>query len=106
MNKIKVKDMNGKVWTVEFVNKRNIPKKHWGYCDRHKNIIKVRYDLSEKTVLDTYIHELLHSNNEILFEAEDFVSKLATALTNALLESGIISINLEGVSQKNDPTED
>jgi len=94
------KDIKGQTWNVEFVNKRNIAKKTLGTCDRKTRKITVRYDLCEESVLDTLLHELLHSNNELLFEAEEFVTALATGLAKSLIASGLISVNLDNVKPK------
>lgn len=92
MESFKTRDMNGKVWTVNFTTRQTMPKKTYGTCDRVARVIKVRKDLSDITVLDTLLHELLHANNEILFEAEEFVTALATSLAKSLLQSGMVEI--------------
>ena len=99
-HKYQSKDVKKQIWTIEFVNKKHMPKETWGTCDRTSKQIKVRYDLCEETVLDTLLHELLHSNNELLFEAEEFVTDLATALAKSLLASGLISVDLNNIKPK------
>lgn len=64
---------------VRFV-RRGHPKvpKAFGYCYWDERTIYVRYDVSRKTLVDTFLHELIHASNEILFEAEQFTTDIAT----------------------------
>lgn len=66
-------------WDIKFV-RRGHPKvpRAFGYCYWDEKAIYIRYDVSPKTLIDTVLHELFHASNEILFEAEQFVTEFAT----------------------------
>lgn len=75
-------------WTVRFENKRQMPQKTWGVCNRGKRLIRCREDLCEVNFLDTLIHELRHAQHPVMFEAEEFISDTSTELAIALLATG------------------
>jgi len=82
---------NNEKWTIEFVQKSDIPKKTWGDCNNKTKVIRVRTDLCDLNVLDTFLHEMLHASNYVCF-SEEFVEQTATQMAKALLESGLIQI--------------
>ena len=82
---------NGERWTIEFVNKDTIPVKTWGDCNNKTKVIRVRTDLSDLNVLDTFLHEMLHASNYLCF-SEEFVTQTATQMARALLKSGLVEI--------------
>ena len=75
-------------WTVRFENKRQMPQKTWGVCNRKTRLIRCREDLCEVNFLDTLIHELRHAQHPVMFEAEEFISDTSTELAIALLATG------------------
>jgi hypothetical protein len=82
--------LNGTKWQINLLTYRQwksnkLPKKTWGVCDRDTKEIFVRRDLSKQAFLDTLLHELIHAENEILFEAEETVTRMGTDISKALL---------------------
>lgn len=75
-------------WTIEFTNRRGMPKNTWGDCNRKLRRIRVRVDLSEQSMLDTLCHEIRHAQHPVMFEAEEFISDTSTELAAALLATG------------------
>ncbi len=85
--------INGNQWTIYLLTRRQwkreqLPEETWGWCDRFAKTIHVRRDLSKETVLDTLVHELIHAENELLFEAEEVVTRMGTDIAKALLATG------------------
>ena len=89
---MQIKLGNNEIWTVNFVSKKEMPKKTWGDCNNKTKTIRVRTDLSDLNVLDTFIHEMLHASNYVCF-SEEFVEQTATQMAKALLKSKLITIN-------------
>lgn len=82
--------LNSSKWEINLLtyrqwNRSKLPKKTWGLCDRCNKKIFVRCDLSKQAFLDTLLHELIHAENEILFEAEETVTRMGTDISKALL---------------------
>lgn len=82
--------INGSVWTINLLTyrqwkKKRLPQKTWGLCNRSSKTITVRIDLSKQSFLDTLLHELIHAQNELLFEAEETVTRMGTDIAKALL---------------------
>lgn len=82
--------INGLEWEIHLLTyrqwkRKKLPPKTWGICDRETRTISVRVDLSKQTFLDTLLHELIHAENELLFEAEECVTRMGTDLAKALL---------------------
>ena len=73
-------------WWVRFVRRKDLGKKLYGLCDWNTKTIFVRFDLARLTVIDTLLHEIAHASNEILYEAESFVTDLATVGARTVLE--------------------
>lgn len=74
-------------WDVHFINRRHPKAKGtWGRCEWDTKSIYVRYDLSRRMVIDTLLHEIAHASNEILYEAESFVTDLATIGAKLVLD--------------------
>ena len=89
MESVKVK-INEVAWTINLLTYRQwksskLPSKTWGLCNREDKVISVRKDLSKEAFLDTLLHELIHAENEILFEAEETVTRMGTDIAKALL---------------------
>lgn len=82
---------NNDKWKIEFVQKAGLPKKTWGDCNNKTKVIRVRTDLCDLNVLDTFLHEMLHASNYVCF-SEEFVEQTATQMAKALLESGLIKV--------------
>lgn len=82
---------NGERWTIDFVKKDAIPIKTWGDCNNKTKVIRVRTDLSDVNVLDTFLHEMLHASNYLCF-SEEFVTQTATQMARALLKSGLVKV--------------
>lgn len=83
-------EINGHQWTIHLLTYRqwksqSLPAKTWGLCNRSKRTISVRKDLAKQTFLDTLVHELVHAQNELLFEAEETVTRMGTDISKALL---------------------
>jgi hypothetical protein len=74
-------------WNIFFV-RRGHPKVSglYGCCYWDRKQIYIRYDLSRKTVADTLMHEILHASNEMLYEAESFVTEIATIGTRTIVD--------------------
>lgn len=84
--------LGGVEWHIKFV-RRNHPAmrgKKWGLCDWTNKIIYVRKDLSRRNVLDTLLHEMRHSQHEVIFEAESYVNWTSTELADGLIATGIV----------------
>jgi hypothetical protein len=99
MESVKTK-INGKEWTINLLtyrqwNSERLPKKTWGVCNRDTLTISVRVDLSKQTFLDTLLHELIHAQNELLFEAEETVTRMGTDIARALLATDRIFVSVE-----------
>lgn len=82
--------INGQTWTIYLLTRRQwkrekLPAETWGWCNRINRTIHVRRDLSKESVLDTLVHELIHAENELLFEAEEVVTRMGTDIAKALL---------------------
>ncbi len=82
--------INGSVWTINLLTyrqwkKKRLPQKTWGLCNRSSKTIPIRIDLSKQSFLDTLLHELIHAQNELLFEAEETVTRMGTDIAKALL---------------------
>lgn len=82
--------INGERWSIRLLTyrqwkKQTLPAKTWGLCNRSTRTITVRKDLSKQTFLDTLVHELVHAQNELLFEAEETVTRMGTDIAKALL---------------------
>ena len=82
---------NNEEWSIEFVQKDDIPKKTWGDCNNKTKVIRVRTDLSDLNVLDTFLHEMLHASNYVCF-SEQFVEQTATQMARALIKSNLIKV--------------
>lgn len=84
--------LGGELWNIKFVRRHQLPKgwQDYGYCDWDKRTIYVRKDRCKRAVVDTLIHEMRHAQHPVLFEAEDFVNRTSTEITNGLLATGII----------------
>jgi hypothetical protein len=82
--------LGGVLWSIHFVRKGH-PKvpQCWGMCYWDDREIYIRYDMSEQTVKDTLIHELLHGTCRLLFVAEEWVEQSATEITKALDKAGL-----------------
>ena len=81
----------GQVWRVHFV-RRNHPKvgKNYGMCYWDDRDIFVRYDVSEKSFIDTLIHELRHGLSRADFCAEEWITDTSTEIAVALIKAGIV----------------
>jgi len=93
-------EINGDQWTIYLLtyrqwNAEKLPKKTWGVCNRDTRTISVRVDLSKQTFLDTLLHELIHAQNELLFEAEETVTRMGTDIARALLATDRIFVSVE-----------
>ena len=89
--------IDGKQWTIHLLTRRQwkreqLPEDTWGWCDRFARTIHVRRDLAKETVLDTLVHELIHAENEWLFEAEEVVTRMGTDIAKALLATGRVFV--------------
>jgi hypothetical protein len=86
---IKYHTIRGKRYKIEFVNSRDLPKDSIGICDNPANKgkkIRVYKHLPAKKLLDTLIHELLHS---AFFDLdEEAILETATDITNLLWRLG------------------
>ena len=96
METIKTK-LNGKLWTIHLLTRRQwkrqqLPEDTWGWCNRFARTIHGRRDLSAETVLDTLVHELIHAENELLFEAEETVTRMGTDIARALIATGRVFV--------------
>ena len=96
METIKTK-LNGKPWTIHLLTRRQwkrqqLPEETWGWCNRFERTIHVRRDLAAETVLDTLVHELIHAENELLFEAEETVTRMGTDIARALIATGRVFV--------------
>jgi hypothetical protein len=90
-------EIAGKTWTIYLLTRRQwqrekLPKDTWGWCNRFKRTIHVRRDLSKERVLDTLCHEIIHAENELLFEAEEVVTRMGTDIAKALLATGRVFV--------------
>ncbi len=99
MESVKTK-INGCEWTINLLtyrqwNAKRLPKKTWGVCNRQTKTISVRVDLSKQTFLDTLLHELIHAQNELLFEAEETVTRMGTDIARALLATDRVFVSVE-----------
>ncbi len=90
-------------WKIQFVDRRAMPRKTWGDCNRHKQVIRVRKDLSAINFLDTLIHELRHAQHDVMFEAEEFIDSTSTELAEILLQTRRIFVN-HGRNNRNNRT--
>ena len=77
----------GNEWTIKFTSAASMPRKTWGDCDWKLKEIRVRDDLGAENFLDTIVHEVIHAQDERLFEAEDHVTARATEIAKALIAS-------------------
>jgi hypothetical protein len=92
--------INGCEWTINLLTYRQwktqkLPAKTWGICNRDTKTIYVRVDLSKRTFLDTLLHELIHAQNELLFEAEEAVTRMGTDIARALLATDRVFVSVE-----------
>ena len=99
MESVKTK-INGCEWTINLLtysqwNASRLPRKTWGVCNRDSKTISVRVDLLKQTFLDTLLHELIHAQNELLFEAEETVTRMGTDIARALLATDRIFVSVE-----------
>jgi len=99
MESVKTK-INGCEWTISLLtyrqwNAARLPKKTWGVCNRDTKTISVRVDLSKQTFLDTLLHELIHAQNKLLFEAEETVTRMGTDIARALLATDRVFVSVE-----------
>lgn len=99
MESVKTK-INGLEWEIQLLTYRQwkskkLPAKTWGVCNRDSRTIYVRVDLSKQTFLDTLLHELIHAQNELLFEAEETVTRMGTDIARALLATDRIFVSVE-----------
>lgn len=93
-------EINGHDWTIHLLtyrqwNAEKLPRKTWGVCNRETRTISVRVDLSKQTFLDTLLHELIHAQNELLFEAEETVTRMGTDIARALLATDRVFVSVE-----------
>lgn len=89
--------LNGCEWTINLATykqwkAKKLPSKTWGLCNRSTKTIYVRSDLSKQAFLDTLLHELIHAENELLFEAEETVTRMGTDIAKALLATDRIFV--------------
>ena len=83
-------ELSGRLWQVRFVRRADLRKGYFGLCEYDKRLIRVRYDVCFKTMLDTLIHELRHAQHEVMFEAEDFIDRTSTEIAAGIIKSGIM----------------
>lgn len=83
--------LDGKNWKVRFVKKSTCPKGCWGDCTEKNRTMRVRTDLSDTNMLDTFLHEMLHAAAFRMF-SEEWVCETATAMAKALVKSGRVSV--------------
>lgn len=81
--------LGGERWLLRLVNRRQMPSRTWGDCNRATKVIRVRYDLSDRNFLDTLIHELRHAQHPIMFEAEEFITDTSTEIAAVLTAVGV-----------------
>ena len=67
-------------WRVQFW--RKLPRR-WGDCDHTNQLIRIVDAAHGETLLDTFIHEILHAALPDL--SEDAVTEIATDLAKAIL---------------------
>jgi hypothetical protein len=81
--------LGGKPWKVCFV-RRGHPKvpKAYGYCYWNDQEIYVRYDVCEKSFLDTLIHEMQHALSLMHLSAEAWVTQTSSEITVGLIKAG------------------
>ena len=83
--------LNNQTWTLEFVNKRQIPSGMWGDANNETKTLRCRTDLSQFNVLCTALHEMLHAANFTCF-SEEFVEETSYEMAKALIKSGRIIV--------------
>lgn len=80
-------NLNGTYWKIEITNK--LPADCFGICSSPNEpykIIKIRKGLRPKVELSTLLHEIIHSQLDMLDEA--YVLKLEKALMEAIWKTG------------------
>lgn len=86
--------INGQEWRINFVRRghkrlgETPGVRVYGRCFWHDQQIYVRYDVSEKTMLDTLAHEVMHASSWTLCKDERAVTKAATAVAEVLTLAG------------------
>jgi hypothetical protein len=81
--------LGGERWHVTFVRRRDMPDTRRGDCNWDKRLIRVRYDVGERTYIDTLIHELRHALSPCDYCAEEWITQTSTELANAILAAGV-----------------
>lgn len=92
--------LGGRTWQIHFVTRKEMPRMTWGDCDKNKQVIRVRSDLSPQNFLDTLIHELRHAQHPVMFEAEEFVDSTSTELAIAILATGRIKVDAKNKKRR------
>lgn len=85
--------LGGVLWTIKFVNKKDLPKDTLGLCDWDKRLIKIYKRLERELLIDTAIHEMRHAQHKILFEAEDWIDSTSSELARGLIATGLVEGN-------------
>lgn len=86
--------LGGRLWSIRVVTRSQVGYSvdkdgkrhpHHGDCCWRTKTINIRDDQDDAAFLDTLIHEAQHGQNEILFEAESYVTRSSSEIAAAIL---------------------
>lgn len=83
--------LGGVVWSIYFVRRGHakLQGKNFGICFWHEKKIFVRYDVCEKTFVDTLLHEMQHALSMMHYEAETWITQTSTEIAAGLIAAGV-----------------
>lgn len=81
--------LGGVKWRVKFIRRCEFRDGSYGSCNWNRKLIRIAYDVDDKTLIDVLTHEMRHSLTYADYVNEDWITQTSTEIAEAMTKAGI-----------------